>query len=174
MELTQETRLYQGLDTGFSMFLDSKDVSKGLRPSSRSPRNTEFDIVCSGVIGRDGVLARQESMTRIDTSVITDAFPYPQIFVFPELIIIFGSTKIYEYNGTTLTLKLTVTAGNLWSCVAKGLYAYMSNGVVSVERSPESGVYALASDVPIVESICDFNNQIIVGAPTITTVISEL
>jgi hypothetical protein len=174
MEIIQESRLYYGRDDEFSLFLDSKDVSKGLRPSSRSPRNTEYDIVCSGVIGRDGSLTRQESMTRIDTSVITDAFPYPQIFVFPDLIIIFGSTKIYEYVGTTLTLKLTVTAGNLWSCIAKGLYAYMSNGVVAVERSPESGVYALATDVPIVESICDFNGQVIVGAPTIATVISEL
>jgi len=174
MELVQESRLYSGRDTEFSMFLDSKDVSKGLRSSSRSPRNNGSDIVCSGVIGRDGVLTRQEAMTRIDTTVITDAFPYPQIFVFPELIIIFGSNKIYEYDGTTLILKLTVTAGNLWSCVAKGLYAYMSNGVVSVERSPESGIYTLATDVPIVESICDFNNQIIVGAPTIATVISEL
>ena len=174
MEITRNSRAYYGTDDSFTMTLDSKDVSKGLRPSSRSPRNSEFDVVCSGAVGRDGVLSRLESLTRIDTSVITDSFPYPQIFVFPDLIIIFGSTKIYEYVGTTLTLKLTVTAGNLWSCIAKGLYAYMSNGVVAVERSPESGVYALATDVPIVESICDFNGQVIVGAPTIATVISEL
>jgi hypothetical protein len=176
MEITRNSRAYYGTDDSFTMTLDSKDVSKGLRPSSRSPRNSEFDVVCSGAVGRDGVLSRLESLTRIDTSVITDSFPYPQIFVFPELIIVFGSTKIYEYNPTTstLTLKLTVTVGNLWRCIAKGFYAYMSNGVVAVERSPESGVYSLATDVPIVESICDFNSQIIVGAPTIATVLSEI
>ena len=174
MELALDSRPYYGRDYKFTLSLNSADVSKGLRSSSRSPRNTEFDIICSGVIGRDGVLSRQEALTRINTSVITDGFPYPQIFVFPELTIICGSTKIYEYDGSSLTLKLTTTAGSLWSCVAKGFYAYLSNGVVAVERDPNNGTYSVSSDIPIVESICDFNGQIIVGAPTLATVLGEL
>ncbi len=176
MEITLDRRGYYGLDEGFTLTLDSEDIAKGLRPSSHSPRNTEYDVVCSGAVGRDGVLTRLPSLTRIDTTIITDGFPYPQIFVFPELVIVFGSTKIYEYNPTTstLTLKLTVTAGQLWSCVAKGFYAYMSNGVVAVERNPDDGVYSLATDIPIVQSICDFNGQIIVGAPTLATVLGEV
>jgi hypothetical protein len=50
----------------------------------------------------------------------------------------------------------------------------MSNGVVAVERNPESKVYALSTDVPICESICDFNKQIIIGAPTLATVLGEI
>lgn len=175
MELIREKRPYYGTDDKFVLSFAPVDLIKGLRPSSHSPRNTEYDIVCSGVIGRDGALVRQESLTRIDTSVITDAFPYPQIFVFPDIIIVFGQTKIYEFTPpSTLTLRLTVTAGNLWSCVAVGDYVYMSNGVVAVERNPESKVFALSTDIPICEAICDFNKQIIVGAPTLATVLGEV
>lgn len=175
MEITLDKKFYYGVDEKFTLSLNSEDLMKGLRPSAHSPRNTPFDVVCSGVVGRDGALVRQEALTRIDTSVITDGFPYPQIFTFPNLIIIFGSTKIYEFTPpSTLTLKLTVTAGNLWSCIAVGEYAYMSNGVVAVERDPNTKAYALSSDVPICESICDFNKQIIIGAPTLASILSEL
>jgi hypothetical protein len=175
MEISLEKRAYYGMDEKFTLSLTPEDLMKGLRPSSHSPRNTPFDVVCSGVIGRDGALVRQESLTRIDTSVITDGFPYPQIFTFPNLILVCGSTKIYEFTPpSTLTLKLTTTAGNLWSCVAVGEYVYMSNGVVAVERNPETKAYATSSDVPICEAICDFNKQIIIGAPTIASILSEL
>ena len=79
----------------FSVTIDTSKLSKGLRPSKRMPRNSGFLVECKGAVGRDNVLQTLDELTRIDTSVITDAYPYPQIFVFTNLIIVCSQTKIY-------------------------------------------------------------------------------
>lgn len=134
---------------------------KGLRPSKRAPRNSAFLTQCDGMVVRDGVIQSLDGLTRIDTSAITDGFPYPQIFAFTNFIIVAGQTKIYEWDGS-LSEKITVSAGSTWRCIATGGWVYMSNGTVSVKRSPASQAYSLA-DYPAANAICDFNRQILIG-----------
>jgi hypothetical protein len=175
MEVKLDSRYYYGLDERFTLSLDASDLAKGLRPSKRNPRNTPYAIVCDGAVGRDGVLSRLEELTRVDTSIITDGFPYPQLFVGSYFSIVFGKQDVYEYDGAFLVLKITApSAGSLWDCFIEGDYAFMSNGVVSIERNPESKEYSVAADKPIVQSICNFDGQVLAGTPTLAFTISEI
>ena len=146
-----------------SVTIGSEQLSKGLRPSKRLPRNNGFLVECSGAVGQDGVLETLDELTRIATTEITDGFPYPQIFVFTNMIIVCGETKIYEWVDSALVEKLEVSAGSTWSAVSFYDYAYLSNGNVSVVRDPGDKTYSETTDLPTAMSICDFNGQVIIG-----------
>ena len=148
----------------FTLSFNAQDLSRGLRVSKRALRNSGYLVQSSGAVCRDGVLQTLDEMSREDFSIITDGFPYPQIFVFPDLIIVCGETEIYELVSGALELKITVSAGTTWSAMASGEYVYMSNGEVSVVRDPNSLTYAL-SDLPTASCICNFNGQVIIGSP---------
>jgi len=97
--------------------------------------------------------------------VITDAFPYPQIFVFPRVVIVCGQTKIYEYVSSALTLRITASiVGAIWSAVSFGEYVYMSNSEVTIVRRAEDGVFEEVTDKPLANAICDYNGQVLIGA----------
>jgi hypothetical protein len=155
----------------FSYEIPTQDLAKGLRVSRRSPRNVKFLTTCEGAVGRDGVLQVIDdiNLDLIDFSAtITDGFPYPQIFVFTNLIIVCSETKIYEYAGGSLsTAKITVAAGLMWSAVDFVEFIYMSNGKVAIKRSATSGVWAVDATLPIATGICNFNGQVIVGSPDV-------
>lgn len=148
----------------FDFTIESKELARGLRPSKRVPRNSQYLVTCNGLTGKDGTLSAINELTRIDTSDITDAFPYPQIFVLTNMIIVCSSTKIYEWTGS-LVEKLEVAAGSSWAVAAFFEYAYLSNGKVAVVRNPDDKTYSIVTSLPIASSICDFNGQTIIGAP---------
>jgi hypothetical protein len=154
-------------DGTFVYNLNAEELSRGLRSSKRSPRNTKFLVECVGAVGMDKVLQVIEDLEtdRVFTDTeILDTFPFPQIFVLTSMIIVCGKTEIFEYDGSTLTSKISALAtGQLWSVVDFYEFVYMSNGVVSVLRDPMSGVYALTIVQPVAGAICDFNGQIIIG-----------
>lgn len=152
----------------FSFSIDAKSLARGLRPSKRTIRNSQYLVECSGAVGRDGVLQVLDDLTRLATGVITDAFPFPQIFVFTNTIIICGSTKIYEWEGGALVLKLTATeAGSTWEAVDFYDYMYLSNGRVAVIRSAADGVYSETTELPVAMSICNFQGQVMISAPNV-------
>lgn len=151
------------MSKGFEITVKTKELSRGLRPSKRVPRNSQYLVTCAGAVGKDGTLSALDELTRIDTSVITDAFPYPQIFVLTNMIIVCSSTKIYEWTGA-LVEKLTVAAGSTWAVVDFYDYVYMSNGTVAVVRDYNTGIYAETTDLPIASSVANFNGQVIVSA----------
>lgn len=147
-------------------FTVSQELARGLRPTKRSPRNEEFLVTCSGAVGRDKVLTMLDQLTRLDTSVITDGFPFPQIFVFTNMIIVCGLKKIYELVAGSLVLKYTAAvAGGPWNAVDFQDYVYMSNGKIAVIRSAGSYAYALDATQPSATAICDYNGQVLIGAP---------
>ena len=148
----------------FKLTIGTQDLARGLRPSKRVPRNSGFLVQCSGAVGRDGVLQTLDQMVNLNLSSITDEFPFPQLFVFPGLIIVCGKTVIYEWVASALVDKITVTEGATWEAIAFSSYVYFSNGVVSVVRSASDNSYAL-SDLPVASCICNFNGQVLIGAP---------
>lgn len=153
-------------DGTFSFTINTDALARGIRPSKRSPRNARFLVECIGAVGLDGVLQVIDDLEndRIDTSIIIDPFPYPQIFVLTNFIIVCGRQDIYEWDGSALNSMIgPVTAGQLWSCVDYFDFLYLSNGVVSILRDVTTGVYSLTSAYPIVNAICDFNGQIVTG-----------
>lgn len=94
---------------------------------------------------------------------INDGFPYPQIFVFPSVFIVCGETGIFEWDGSKVVRKLTVTAWSIWSAVEFGDFIYLSNNKVAVIRSALDKTYSITTDLPIVGTICNYNGQVIVG-----------
>lgn len=150
----------------FTFVLSSEMLSRGLRPSKRTPRNSGFLTVCNGAIGKDGVLCTIDQLTRMATAIITDGFPYPQIFVLTNIIIVCGQTHIYELVEGGLVEKLVVTAGSTWSLVDFNEYVYMSNGIVAVTRNVGDKTYSLSTELPTAHAICDNNGQILVGGLT--------
>ena len=150
----------------FTQTISAEQLKRGLRVSKRSPRNTGFLVEAKSAVGRDGVLQAIEQLTRIDTSVITDAFPFPQIFNLTNFILVCGHKKIYEYNGSTLSLKYTATTvGGTWNVIDYFNYLYISNGKEVVIRSAQSGSYAINTTLPKAIGMCNYNGQAIIGAP---------
>jgi len=149
--------------------IGSDKLSRGLRASKRLPRDNGFLVESKGMVGKDGVLQSMDELTRMATSTITDAFPYPQIFVFTSVIIVCGETKIYEWVGGALVEKLTATAGSTWSAVDFYEYVYMSNSKVAVVRDALDKTYSTTTDLPLASSICNFSGQVIIGSPDVVT-----
>lgn len=96
---------------------------------------------------------------------IADGFPYPQLFVFINHIIICGETGIFEWDGSTLTRKITVAAGGTWDAVDFVDYIYMSNGKVAVIRNANTGIYSTTTDLPIFSGAANYNGQVFITAP---------
>jgi hypothetical protein len=157
----------------FTVTISSEQLKRGLRFSKRSPRNAGYLVTCIGAVGRDGVLQVLDTLTRVDTSAVTGvAFPYPQLFVGPNLILICTSTKIYEYSAGVLTLKYTAAvAAGTWSVADFYDYLYFSNGNIAVIRDGASKVYSL-STLPFASAICNFNGQVIIGAPNVAGLVT--
>jgi hypothetical protein len=123
-------------------------------------------VESKGAIGQDGVLCAIDQLTRTATAEVTDTFPFPQLFVFTNLIIVCGRLKVYELTSGSLSLKYTATTGgSTWTAVDFYNYVYLSNGREAVTRNPDTGVYSLATTLPKAMSICNFNGQVIIGAP---------
>jgi hypothetical protein len=152
----------------FELIIESAQLARGLRLSKRMPRNSGFLTTCEGAVGLDGVLQAIEQLTRTDTSAVPSAFPFPQIFVFINVIIVCFQTAIYEWVSGVLVPKLTtgITAGGPWEAIDFFDYVYLTNGRTSVVRSSESKTYAV-STLAHATAVCNFNGQVIIGAPNV-------
>lgn len=148
----------------FSLPISAKALSKGLRNNPSNVANVHATTVCDGLVGKDGVLQKIQSM--LNTYEISTTFPYPQIFVETNLIIICTSSEIYEFSNNLLSLKITASAvGTTWDLISSHDFIYMSNGIVAITRDPISKEWAESATLPTATAICNYNGQIIIGAP---------
>jgi len=164
-------------DGQFALTIDSSSLSRGLRPSKRLPRNNQFLTENIGLVGRDGVLQALDEITRIATATITDLFPFPQIFVFINVIIVCSQNVIYEWVAGSLVPKtiyewvagvlvpISLTRGSTWSAIDFYDYILLTNGRVGVYRDSNSKLYILGSNYS--SSVCNFNGQVFIGAPNV-------
>ena len=157
------------MSTNFDFTIGPEMLVKGLRPFEEAPRDSKFLVESKGAMGRHGVLAANQSMAPLDTSVITDGFPYPQIFAFSKFTIVCGATSIYEIINNVLTLKITVAApcGGLWNAVDFYDYIYMSNGEIAVRRDVLTGEYTECTSLPVACAMCNYNGQVLVSPSSI-------
>jgi hypothetical protein len=150
----------------FSFVIKGSDLAKGLRPSKRSPRNSKYLTECVGAIGLDNILHTIEDISG-DRLSLNSVFPFPQLFVLTNLIIVCTGTKIYELVNGSLVLRLTVAAGTTWSLIESGDYIYMSNSVVNVVRNAISKVWALDTSLPTAGAMVNYNSQVMIASPDI-------
>lgn len=138
---------------------------KGLVPKE-NVRDSLFLTESLGAFPYQGVLITPEdfSANQIDTVALGCSFPFPQIFVLSELILICTPTKIYEYPNLT-TAKITVTTGCLWTVADYKTYLALTNGQVMVKRDPATGLYSLDSTRPFGTCVSDFNGQMFITSP---------
>jgi hypothetical protein len=150
-------------DGAFSVTIGSDELSRGLRPSRRTPRNSKFLVECQGAIGYDNVLQALENIDqyRLDQSSI---FPFPQLFLLDTVILVCTQTQIYELVGGILTLRLTVDSGTTWSFISSYDYVYGSNGKVSVVRDAISKAWS-ASTLPIAGAMVNYKGQVMIASP---------
>ena len=128
-------------------------------------RNRPYLVQSLGAFPFEGVLQAVRQFSRIDTSSLgTLSFPYPQLFVLQNVIIVCISTAIYEYSGGTLTLKIgSLTAGSTWQVLDYKTFLSFTNGKVAVTKNPQNGNYAVDSSLPVGNACCDYNGQALVS-----------
>jgi len=151
----------------FTLILNRRDLAKGLRMNKNNVRDNHAMVNMTRMVGKNGVLSTLNEITRLATTAITDSFPYPQIFVFTNVIIICGETKIYEWVNSALVEKLEVSAGSSWKALDFFDYIYLTNAKVSVERDAGTKAYSLSSQ-PIASAACNYNGQVLLGAPGVS------
>lgn len=147
----------------FSYSIETDKLAKGLRPSSKNVRNSDYLVSAAGAVVIDGVLQAIPTISPIDTEDLAETFPFPQIFDLVNVTLVCGAKKIYEYADETFTLKYTAAAtGGLWTVVDFFNYLYISNGSIAVTRDSQTLAYALTNALPATSAICDFNGQVII------------
>lgn len=149
----------------FTVTLSSRDLSRGLRRQAVNVRDKHAMTSMAGLIGKDDVLQALDQLSRIDTDVIGDSFPYPQLFVLSNYILICSATKIYDYTSGSLVLKLTVSAGSTWKVIDFLEYLVLTNGDITVIRTATTGEFTIDSNLPEGSAICNYNGQVMIGAP---------
>jgi hypothetical protein len=154
-------------DGTFSVTIASEELARGLRPSKRVPRNSKYLVECVGAVGYDNVLQVLDDISAYRI-VQASVFPFPQLFVFTNLILVCTDTTIYELVSGSLISRLVVTAGTTWSAIESHDYIYMSNGKVAVVRDAISKAWSISATLLIAGAMVNYNGQIMIGAPGVT------
>lgn len=146
-------------------------LAKGLRASEHNPRNSGALIQADGVLVEAAELFNIEELTQFDISDIEDcSFPFPQCFRLRNWVLVCTPTKIYTYNGSSLSLVYSGEEGSTWTVADFYNYLVMTNGKELVVLDPETGNWSKYLDclIPNCLCLCDVNGQIFVGGPEVS------
>ena len=145
-------------------FTIDKSFAMGLIPDEKIKRNAPGLIEAYNCkITKNGI----DSYTLITnpfTGLEACVWPYPQIFNTIDGIYLATSTTIYKANSSYVCTPLcTAPAGNLWEMADFIVYQVWTNGVVVVVRDAETGVFAVYPIDHTIETLCNYNGQLICG-----------
>lgn len=143
----------------------------GLRHSKNNPKNVGALVLADGVVHETGELSNLEFLSTFDISTLeVCTHPFPQVFQLREWTVVCTPTKIYTYDGTSLTLVYTAEEGSTWTFGDFYNYLIMTNGKELITLDPETGVWSkyLDSAIPYCLCVCDVNGQVFVGGPEVS------
>lgn len=146
-------------------------LSVGLRASEYNPRNEGALVEAQGVFQESKKLSEIAELSSFDISTIdAQTFPFPQCFQLRNWILICTPTKIYTYDGATLTLVYTATEGSTWTVADFYDFLVLTNGQDLITLDPETGLWSKYIDclIPYCLCVCDLNGQLFVGGPEVT------
>ena len=143
-------------------------LTAGLRASSSVQRK---------LVQADGVLRKSEELINLDelstfdiSSIEACTHPFPQIFQLRNWTLICTPTKIYTFDGTTLTLVYTAAEGSTWTIADFYRFLVLTNGNEYITLDPETGAWSKYLDAVISEClcVCDVNGQLFAGGPEVS------
>lgn len=143
----------------------------GLRKSDNNPRNVGALTLADGVVHKSAELVSLNWLTTFDISSIEACtFPFPQKFQLREWTLVCTPTKIYTFDGTTLTSVYTAEEGSTWTIGDFYNYIIMTNGKELITLNPDTGVWSKYIDckIPYCLCLCDVNGQVFVGGPEVS------
>jgi len=143
-------------------------LAKGLRASEFNPRNEGALVEAQGVFQESKKLSNILELLTFDISTIdAQTYPFPQVFQLREWTIVCTPTKIYTYDGASLTLVHTAVEGSTWTIADFYQFVVLTNGAELVALDPETGEWTQFIDcaVPVCLCCCDLNGQLFVGGP---------
>jgi len=146
-------------------------LAKGLRSSEHNPVNQGALVQADGIIQDSGQLYNLPELDTFDISTLEDCdHPFPQIFQLREWTLICTPTKIYTYDGTTLTLVYTAEEGSTWTIGDFYNYLILTNGKELITLDPETNIWSKYIDcyIPNCLCVCDINGQVFVGGPEVS------
>ena len=146
-------------------------LAAGLRSSEHNPRNQGALIQADGIIQESKELFNLDELDTFDISTLEDCdFPFPQIFQLREWTVVCTPTKIYTYDGTSLTLVYTAEEGSTWTFADFHNYLVLTNGRELITLDPETGTWSKYIECAIPECLClcDVNGQLFVGGPEVS------
>lgn len=141
-------------------------LSVGLRASTHNPRNKGGLIKARGLIQESKELFNLDELNTFDISLLESCIsPFPQMFQFREWTVVCTPTKVYTYDGSSLTLVYTAAEGSTWTYGDFYNFVIMSNGEEIISLNPESGVWDkyLNLIIPNWLCLCDLNGQLFIG-----------
>ena len=148
-----------------AVFSLNETLKKGLALTVNA-RNKPFLIESVGAFPYENALMSVEQFDPIDTSSLgTLPFPYPQLFVCSECVIVCTPTAIYEHKAGLLVLKINnLPEGVTWTCIDYKPFIYLSNCSCAVIKIPQTGIYVIADDqyVPC-RAGCDYFGQAVIS-----------
>jgi len=148
----------------FALEFGKGDLAKGLKPKGSVARNEKFLETIQGGYVHDGALQSLDLLDRTPISTEAYAFPWPQLLVLTNHVLLCGPKKIYRLEDNAWALKITASLdGGLWTCAAFDNYLYLSNGKVVIVRSC-FGVWVETTELPKALALCNFNGQAIAGS----------
>jgi len=143
-------------------------LAKGLRASEFNPRNEGALVEAQGVFQESKKLSNIAELLTFDISTLdAQTYPFPQVFQLREWTIVCTPTKIYTYDGASLTLVHTAAEGSTWTVADFYQFIVMTNGAELISLDPETGNWSQFIDcaVPYCLCCCDLNGQLFVGGP---------
>ena len=146
-------------------------LSVGLRHSNKNPKNVGALILADGVIHDTTELVNLDYLSTFDISSIEACtFPSPQMFQLRDWTLICTPTKIYTFDGTSLTSVYTAEEGSTWTVGDFYSYLIMTNGKELITLDPEDGTWSKYLDckIPYCLCLCDVNGQVFVGGPDVS------
>lgn len=149
----------------FDVTITSPQLMRGLRPYGGAPRNSAPFIECKGGIGHAGAFTTLPPFgLTIPVTFATGGFPYPQIFIFTNHILITCQTEILEWQAPLAISKIAgLPGGTAWSAVEYNDFIYLSNGKTSVIRRPSDGVFVIDASLVAAEALLDAHGQVMAG-----------
>ena len=148
-----------------------KALAVGLRNTEDNPKNVSGLTFAQGVLQKAGTLVNLDLLTNFDISTIVACdFPFPQMFQLREWTLICTPTKIYTFDGTSLTSVYTAVEGTTWTYGDFYNYLILTNGQELITLDPDTGVWSKYLDckIPYCVCLCDVNGQVFVGGPEVS------